>query len=284
LFPLSSENLLVASLKFCAGVCSGIVFLIILFVANEAIPSFTSPGFTAFFTDEAWYPTYNQFNLVPMIIGTLCLASGAVLLSAPLGILSALFCHFYGKGLTLKIYRRIIELLAGVPSVVFGFWGLMVLVPMIAKIAQPGASLLAGVLILFIMILPTMALTADVALEQVPKSLIQGSYALGYTKTRTLLSVVLPSAKSGLAVGFILQVGRALGETMAVLMVTGNVVQIPESVFNPIRALTSNIALEMAYAVDHHRSALFFTGLILILVVLALVLLSHSLQRTADGR
>ncbi len=284
MFHLKIECLLIWFFRLCAIISSGVVLLIFFFIAKESSASFIEPGVGSFFFDESWHPTYGNYNLLPMLVGSVLLTAGAVFLSAPLGVASAIYCNFYGSGALLLCYRKIIELLSGIPSVVFGFWGLMFLVPKIAEYKQPGTSLLAGIFILTIMILPTMALAADAALQRVPEELENGALALGFSKSRTIFSVMLPAAKKGLIVGLLLQVGRAIGETMAVLMVTGNVVRMPGSLFDPIRALTSNIALEMAYAMGSHRSALFFSGLVLILLIIVLVMLASFIERDFDER
>jgi phosphate transport system permease protein len=205
--------------------------------------------------------------------------TGSVLIATPLGILSAVFCHYYAPPAIARLYRRLIELLAGIPSVVYGFWGIMVLVPLIAEIQPPGPSLLAGILILTIMILPTIALMADASLANVPQQYIRGAAALGLPRWATIRGVVFPAAKSGLFTGVILEIGRAIGETMAILMVCGNVVQIPSSIFDPIRTLTANIALEMAYALGDHRAALFVSGLVLMAMIVALALAAEWISR-----
>jgi phosphate transport system permease protein len=161
-------------------------------------------------------------------------------------------------------------LLAGIPSVVYGLWGLTVLVPLIARIESPGSSLLAAILVLGLMILPTVALTSASALEAVPDSLMRGAAALGMTRKGQILGVAVPAARVGIIGGILLSLARALGETMAVVMVAGNVVQTPHSIFEPVRVLTANIALEMAYATGLHRSGLFASGLLLTALVLVL--------------
>lgn len=214
-----------------------------------------------------------------MLWGTLFATIGSVLVATPLGILSAIFCQYYAPARIAYLYRRLIELLAGIPSVVYGFWGLVVLVPLINRLHPPGTSLLAGIAILTIMILPTMALVADASFAKVPQEYLLGSASLGLSKWGTIYGVVFPAAKSGLFTGVILQTGRAIGETMAVLMVCGNVVQTPQSLFDPIRTLTANIALEMAYAVGDHRSALFVSGLMLMVMIIALVTAAEVISR-----
>ncbi|QMS86381.1 phosphate ABC transporter permease subunit PstC (plasmid) [Nostoc edaphicum CCNP1411] len=216
---------------------------------------------------------------MPMLWGSLLVTLGSVLLAAPLGIGSAIFCQYYAPPLVGGFYRQLIELLAGIPSVVYGFWGLVVLVPLIGKLQPPGASLLAGIAILTLMILPTIALTAQASFSEVPNEYLQGAAALGISRWATIRSVVLTAAKSGIFTGLILGTGRAIGETMAVLMVCGNVVQIPTSLFDPLRTLTANIALEMAYATGNHRSALFVSGLLLMVAIAALVGVAEVISR-----
>ncbi|QDU35729.1 Phosphate transport system permease protein PstC [Maioricimonas rarisocia] len=254
---------------------AAIILVIVAFLVRESLPALRSVGIERFATDPSWHPaavaTEGTFNLLPMLVGTLLAAVGAVLLATPLGIGSALFCRFYAPPLLARPYRMMIELLAGIPSVVYGFWGLVVLVPLIAAIAQPGSSLLAGILILTVMILPTLALVADASIGSVPRDYLRAAAALGLSRWGTIAGVVLPTARSGLLTGIILATMRALGETMAVLMVCGNVVQIPGTLFDPVRTLTANIALEMAYALGDHRSALFVSGLLLMGLVTLLV-------------
>ncbi len=277
------SSLLTWVLRGCGAASAAVVVLIAAFLVTESIPGLRAVGLGRFFRDPSWHPAAaaaeGTFNLAPMVWGTLLSTAGAVLLAAPLGLLSAVFCRFYAPPALARPYRRLIELLAGIPSVVYGFWGLVVLVPLVARVRPPGASLLTGVLILALMVLPTVALTADAALESVPRRYLRGAAALGLGRWATLAGVALPAARSGVATGVILAAGRALGETMAVLMVCGNVVQVPASVFDPVRTLTANIALEMAYALGDHRSALFVSGLLLLALVSALVLAAEAVDR-----
>jgi phosphate transport system permease protein len=209
-----------------------------------------------------------------MVWATLAASLGAVLLAAPLGVTCAIFQRFYASKGVNKLFSLMMALLAGIPSVVYGLWGLTVLVPMIAEWHPPGTSLLAAILVLALMILPTVALTSASALNSVPEDLLRGAAALGITRKGQILGVAVPAARSGILGGVLLALARALGETMAVLMVAGNVVQAPGSIFDSVRVLTANIALEMAYATGMHRSGLFASGLILTLIVLALALLA----------
>jgi phosphate transport system permease protein len=279
LFRLKSDLILIWVLRACAAVAGAVVLLIVVFLVSESLPVLRHVGLAPFFTDASWHPVERLYNLTPMLVGTLCAMTGAVLVATPLGILSAVFCHYYAPPLVSRWYRRLIELLAGIPSVVYGFWGLVNLVPLIARVHPPGPSLLAGILILTIMILPTIALMADAALANVPQHYLRGAAALGLPRWAMIRGVVFPAAKSGLFTGVILETGRAIGETMAVLMVCGNVVQTPRSLFDPIRTLTANIALEMSFAEGDHRSALFVSGLILMALIVVLAVAAEIISK-----
>ncbi|OUL28926.1 phosphate ABC transporter permease subunit PstC [Nostoc sp. RF31YmG] len=276
---LNSDLWLLWILRGLAAMAGAIALLIIFFLILESLPVLQRVGITRFFSDSSWNPTAGFYNLLPMLWGTLLAMFGSVLIATPIGILSAVFCQFYAPPTLAKIYRSLIELLAGIPSVVYGFWGLVVLVPLIGRIHPPGPSLLAGIAILTIMILPTIALVADASLAKVPLSYHQGAAALGLSRWATISKVVFPAAKSGLFTGMILETGRAIGETMAILMVCGNVVQTPKSLFDPIRTLTANIALEMAYATGDHRSALFVSGLVLMGLIVLLVAVAEIISQ-----
>lgn len=273
------DLLLVWSLRGAAAVSGAIALLIAVFLVLESLPILRQIGLGRFFGDPSWHPTEQLYNLTPMLWGTLYAMVGAVLVATPLGVLSAVFCQYYAPPKVAGLYRRLIELLAGIPSVVYGLWGLMVLVPMVGRIHPPGPSLLAGVIVLSIMILPTIALSADAALANVPREYRQAAAALGISRWSTIRHVVFPAAKSGLFTGVILETGRAIGETMAILMVCGNQIQTPKSVFDPVRTLTANIALEMAYAMGDHRSALFVSGLLLLGMIIVLVAAAETISR-----
>ncbi len=274
-----SEIILIWILWGMAIASGAIVLLILLFLIWETLPILQIIGLARFFNDPAWHPTSEEFNLVPMLWGTLFVTVGSILIATPIGILSAVFCHYYAPKAIANLYRRAIELLAGIPSVVYGFWGLVVLVPIIGRIHPPGPSLLTGILILTLMILPTITLVADASLASVPSEYLRGCASCGLGRWATVRGVVFPAAKSGLITGVILATGRAIGETMAVLMVCGNVVQTPKDIFEPVRTLTANIALEMAYAVGNHRAALFVTGLVLMVMIIALVIAAELLNK-----
>ena len=281
--PHRTDTALAWLLRGAAAAAATIVFLVVVFLCIEAQPALRGIGLLRFFTDPSWHPTggpaTGRFNLVPMIVGTLVVSAGALALATPLGVLSAVFSRFYAPAWLAGGFRSMIQLLAGIPSVVYGLWGLVVLVPLIARWQPPGASVLAGILVLAVMILPTIALIADSSLAAVPRPCLHGAAALGFSRWGAVWGVALPAARRGLFTAVLLGAARALGETMAVLMVCGNVVQFPRSLFDPVRTLTANIALEMAYALDVHRSALFVSGLVLLAAVVLLVLAAEMAGR-----
>jgi phosphate transport system permease protein len=281
LSPSLGDTILIWTLRGFAVIAGAIALLIVVFLILEALPVLRQVGLWRFFTDASWNPAEELYNLTPMLWGTCLAMAGSVLIATPLGVLSAVFCQYYAPPRISSLYRRLIELLAGIPSVVYGFWGLVVLVPLIGRLHPPGTSLLAGIAILTIMILPTIALTADASFAKVPPDYLRGAAALGLSRWATVRGVVFPAAKSGLFTGLILETGRAIGETMAILMVCGNVVQTPKSLFDPMRTLTANIALEMAYATGNHRSALFVSGLVLMAIIVALVAAAEVLKPSA---
>jgi phosphate transport system permease protein len=278
-----NDVILLWILRGCALVTGTVVLLIALFLFLESIPALRSVGIARFVTDASWHPasgsTDSEFNLLPMIIATVLATTGAIVVATPLGIGSAVFSHFYAPRVLGQAYGKVIELLAGIPSVVYGMWGLVVLVPIVAGWQPPGASLLSAIVVLTIMIVPTIALVSGATFDNLPREYLESAAALGLSRWGTVWGIVLPASRSGLFTAVLLGAGRAIGETMAVLMVAGNVVRSPTSIFHPVRTLTANIALEMAYAMGYHRAALFVCGLILMLMVVALVSLAESLSK-----
>lgn len=267
----AADDLLLLTLRALGAVSGSVVLLILAFLLREALPALVDPGPWRFLTDPSWNPVEGRFRLLPMVAGTTLASLGAVLLAGPAGIASAVFCRVYAPPRLATWYRRLVRVFAGVPSVVYGFWGLVVLVPWIAAWRPPGASLLAAVLVLALMIHPTVALLADASLAAVPAETWHAAAALGLSRWRLAAQVAVPAARAGIGAGIVLAAARAVGETMAVMMVAGNVVQVPGSAFDPVRTLTANIALEMAYAMGRHRAALFLTGLVLLGLATALV-------------
>jgi phosphate transport system permease protein len=279
LFLSRTDKQLAAPLRGCALFSAAIVLLILLFLAKESWPVLRNVALTRFVTDASWHPVQHLYRLTPMLSATLYSTLGAVLLAAPLGIASALFSRYYAPPFLAGCYRRLVELLAGIPSVVYGFWGLTTLAPLIGRLHPPGVSLLTGILVLTLMILPTVALSVDAALAVLPGAYVRGAAALGLSRWGLISGVALPAARSSIVAGIMLAAGRAIGETMAVLMVAGNVVEQPHSLFDSVRTLTANIALEMAYATGEHRAALFVSGMALMLMVLVLVGMAELFPR-----
>lgn len=275
-----ADAVLAVSVQAASAVAALVVAGVFIFLVVEAWPALSRIGL-GFISDDGWHPygAERAYGLLPILLGTLLSSLGALLLAVPLGLAAAVFLRCYAPPWAAGPYRRAIEVLAGIPSVIYGFWGLVVLVPLLAAWAPPGASLLAASLILAIMILPTVALFADAALGAVPSETIAAGVALGLSRLSVVWRVLLPAARGGIATGVLLAAGRAIGETMAVLMVAGNVVQLPASMFEPVRTLTANIALEMAYALSLHRSALFASGLLLLVLTAVLVAIATRFDR-----
>ena len=245
--------------------------LIAVFIFHEGLSIVFSHGFSGFVLSTRWGPRQGQFGIFAMIVGSLAVTFGALLIAVPLGLGCAItLTEFCPQG-PARALKAMIELLAGIPSVVYGFIGLVVLVPFIRTyIGGPGLSVLAASMVLGIMILPNIVSISIDAILAVPNSYREGSIALGATKWQTVYRVVLRAARSGILAAVILGMGRAVGETMAVLMVAGNSVQIPTTITDPVRTLTSNIALEMGYAAGDHRKALFATGIVLFVMIMIL--------------
>lgn len=270
-------------LGLMAVVCAALLMLVVLFLLQESWPVLRSGRWIAFFQQQGWYPMEGRFGVLPMVWASLAIAAGAVLLALPIGLGGAIFLIFFAPQPIAIVYRLLLNLLSGIPSVVFGLWGLTELVPLIAAWKPPGASLLAAILLLAMMIVPTIALTSAAALAAVPSAWVSAATALGLRRKTLVLAVAVPAARSGIISGTLLATARALGETMAVLMVAGNVVQNPAGLFQPVRALTANIALEMAYAMGDHRAGLFASGLLLLLVVWLLALGASHAVKSREG-
>ncbi|MCW7540991.1 phosphate ABC transporter permease subunit PstC [Aquabacterium sp. A7-Y] len=277
LSPPRSDLWLVVGLRVLAAFAVALLTIIIWCLLSDAWNVFAEVGVARLAMDDDWHPTENRFGLAPMAIASVASAVGSVVVAAPMGVGAAIWCRFHSGPRVSRAFRQMLALFAGVPSVIFGFWGLTTLVPLIARTHPPGASLLAGSLVLAMMILPTIALTSHSALEAVPSSYLAAGHALGLRHGTIVVRVALVAARHGILVGVILSLGRALGETMAMLMVSGNVVQVPSSVYDSVRSLASNIALEMAYAAGIHRSALYACGLALIAVVALTTVLSDRI-------
>jgi len=286
---LHIDSVVKLCLQAVASIAILLVVLIVAFLVYESRTALTELGWRLW-SDDAWFPaeaaSEGKFGLVPIAVGTLLVSFGAILIAAPVGIASAIFNRFYAPRYVAMVYRRLVELLVGIPSVVFGFWGLVVLCPALSWLVDflgrppiPGPSLLSAVIVVSLMILPTVMLMTETAFKSVPASYLHGAAALGMGRLSAIRHIVLPHAKVGITTGIVLAMARAIGETMAVVMVAGNIVRIPSSIFDPVRTLTANIALEMGYAVGVQRSALFSSGLMLLGLVAILFAAEILLRR-----
>jgi phosphate ABC transporter permease protein PstC len=265
------EKVIEKALMLTAFSAVAAIVLIFAFIFREGLPLMLKTGIGKFIAGTHWAPSQNQYGILPMIVGSLEVTLLAIVFGAVLGLSCSMFLAEFAPRWSVRILKPVIELLAGIPSVVYGFIGVVVLVPFIRRsFGGPGFSVLASAIILGIMILPMVIAVSLDALQAVPLSYKEGSLALGATRWQTLYRVIFPAARSGVIAALILGMGRAVGETMAVIMVAGNAVKIPHSVLEPVRTLTSNIALEMGYASGDHQAALFATGVVLFIITMIL--------------
>jgi phosphate transport system permease protein len=247
--------------------------LITFFIFQAGVPLIAQIGLWEFLTSTTWSPTSNppQFGILPMIVGSLWLTIGSLVIGVPLGLAVAIFMVELAPARLAAVMRPAIQLLAGIPSVIYGFIGLTLLAPLIrTSLGGPGLSVLTGAIILGIMILPSVIAISEDAMRAVPESIRAGAFALGATHWQVISGIVVPTARSGIVAGVILGMGRALGETMAVIMMIGNALDIPVSPLDSATTLTSNIGLELAYASGQHREALFATGVVLFILIMIL--------------
>lgn len=284
---INNEKLVEKTLMFSAGIFIIIIFLITIFIFAKGLPLLAKTGLGDFIFNTEWNPTKGIFGIGSMFVGSLLVTVGAMIWAVPLGLSTAIFMAEIAPPRIGSALGQLVNLLAGIPSVVYGFIGLIVLVPFIRdNIGGNGMSLLAGAIILGIMILPTVVNVSRDALLAVPRDYKEGSLALGATHSQTIGRVIIPAAKSGIITAVVLGMGRAIGETMAVVMVTGNSPMIPGSVLQPVRTMTSNIVLEMGYASGDHQAALFATGMILFILIVGLNLMINFMAKAGakDGR
>ncbi len=268
---INAERLAGGLLSVVAFSALASLLLIALFIFREGLPFMLKIGLRDFLFSPVWNPAVGQFGIAAMIVASLGVTLGAMLIGVPLGIAGAIFMNEFLPVPVTRVIKPAIELLAGIPSVVFGFLGVMVLAPLIrAHLGGPGLSFLAAAVILGIMILPTIISISTDALAAVPPAYREGALALGATRWQSVYRVTLKAARSGILASLILGMGRALGETMAVIMVAGNTVKIPRAITDPVRTLTANIALEMSNATGMAREALFATGVVLFVVIMIL--------------
>ena len=263
------------------------VVVICLFLFANGIPAMKEIGLFKFLTGTTWRPGNDIYGILPMILGSIYVTAGALIVGVPIGLLTAVFlARFCPKGLY-RIMKPAVSLMAGIPSVVYGFFGMCVLVPIIRPIAEKfdgsGNSMLTASILLGLMILPTIVEVSESSIRAVPESYYEASLALGATHERSVYRAVFPAAKSGIMAGIVLGIGRAIGETMAVIMIAGNQPRVPGSIFEGVRTMTANIVIEMGYASGLHRQALIATGVVLFIFILILNVCFSLLKNKSDN-
>ncbi|MDY4771710.1 MAG: phosphate ABC transporter permease subunit PstC [Lachnospiraceae bacterium] len=285
-------------LVFLIAACVSIlaVALICVFLFANGIPAIGKIGPLKFLRGETWRPSNEIFGIFPMIMGSIYVTAGAILIGVPIAILTSVFLAKYCPKQIYRPLKSATELMAGVPSIVYGFFGLVLIVPMVRDFSHflvevtgnkhlnsNGSSMLTASILLGIMILPTIIGVTESAIRSIPESYYEGSLALGATHERTIFRVILPAAKSGILAGVVLGIGRAIGETMAVIMVAGNQARMPDGLLKGVRTMTANIVIEMGYATDLHREALIATGVVLFVFILIINLCLSVLNRRSDN-
>ena len=285
-------------LVFLIAACVSIlaVALICVFLFANGIPAIGKIGPLKFLRGETWRPSNEIFGIFPMIMGSIYVTAGAILIGVPIAILTSVFLAKYCPKQIYRPLKSATELMAGVPSIVYGFFGLVLIVPMVRDFSHflvevtgnkhlnsNGSSMLTASILLGIMILPTIIGVTESAIRSIPDSYYEGSLALGATHERTIFRVILPAAKSGILAGVVLGIGRAIGETMAVIMVAGNQARMPDGLLKGVRTMTANIVIEMGYATDLHREALSATGVVLFVFILIINLCLSMLNRRSNN-
>ena len=268
-------------LAACMSIAS--VALICIFLFANGLPAMKEIGLDNFLLGRMWKPGADIYGIFPMIVGSVYVTGLALAMGVPVAILTAVYLAFFCPQRAYRVVKPAIELMAGIPSVVYGFFGIAVLVPLVRKISESvngrGNSIFTAALLLAVMILPTVIGVIEPALRAVPRSYYEGALALGATHERSVFFAVMPAAKSGILAGIVLGLGRAMGETMAVIMVAGNQARMPKGVFQGIRTLTGNIVIEMGYATGLHREALIATGVVLFVFILIINMALTLIQR-----
>lgn len=274
------ENAMKYLFLLAACVSIAAVILICVFLFANGLPAIHKIGASKFFFGTVWQPSNNLYGNFPMIIGSACVTCGALILGVPVGILTAVFLARFCPARIYKPIKSAVNLMAGIPSVVYGFFGLVVFVPWIRNVlGGNGMSLITASLLLGIMILPTIISVSEASIRAVPNSYYEGGLALGASHERSVFYALLPAAKGGIFAGVVLGIGRAVGETMAVMMVAGNQAILPKSIISGVRTLTTNIVMEMGYSTDLHREALIGSAVALFLFILAINLSLSLFQR-----
>ncbi len=267
---------------FFVAACTSVlaVALICLFLFANGLPAMKEIGVFDFLLGQKWRPSNDIYGIFPMILGSIYVTAGAVVIGVPIGVLTAVFMAKFCPKVIYKPLKMATELLAGIPSIVYGFFGLVVLVPFIRQnFDGNGTSIFTASVLLGIMILPTIIGVSESAIRTVPTHYYEGALALGATHERSIFCVVLPAARSGVIAGVVLGIGRAIGETMAVMMVAGNQARMPVGIFKGVRTMTTNIVIEMGYAADLHREALIATAVVLFVFILIINLSVSILNR-----
>ena len=282
------EGIAKALFVAAAGISVLAVALICVFLFANGVPALAQIGLPEFLFGTTWRPANDIYGIFPMIVGSIYVTAGAMVVGVPTGLLCAIFLSRFASGKIAAVLKPGVELLAGIPSVVYGFFGLVILVPFVRantpdNVTGNGLSLLAASVLLGIMILPTIITVAQSALDAVPKKYYEGSLALGADHERSVFRVIVPAATSGIMASIVLGVGRAIGETMAVIMVAGNQPIVPESIFEGVRTMTANIVLEMGYAADLHRGALIATGVVLFVFILLITMLFNVIRKRGEA-
>ena len=279
------ENLMHMVFFLCALTSIFAVVLICIFLFANGVPAMKEIGLLDFLTGAKWKPGNDIYGILPMILGSLYITAGAIVIGVPIGLLTAVFMAFNCPKKLYGLLKPCTELLAGIPSIVYGFFGMVIIVPAVRAVAGvfradiSGSSILAASILLGIMILPTIIGVSESAINAVPSSYYEGSLALGASHERSVFFATLPAAKSGILAGIVLGIGRAIGETMAVIMIAGNQPRMPKGITEGLRTMTANIVLEMGYASGLHREALIATGVVLFVFILLINLSVSMLNR-----
>lgn len=282
---MKSINENVMKFVFLAAACTSVlaVALICIFLFANGIPAMAKIGLPDFLFGMKWKPSNGLYGIFPFILGSIYVTAGAIVVGVPTALLLAIFLAFYCPKKLYGPLKAMVNLLAGIPSVVYGFFGLTVFVPLLRQLTgHDGSTMLTASVLLGIMILPTVTGVAEPALKSVPTSYYEGALALGATHEKSVFGTVFPAAKSGVLAGVVLGIGRAIGETMAVIMVAGNQTWMPQGLFKGLRTMTANIVIEMGYATDLHREALIATGVVLFVFILIINLCVSALKRRAE--
>lgn len=280
----TSERLM--QIVFFIAACTSVlaVALICIFLFANGIPAIAKIGIPDFLLGQKWKPSNNLYGILPFILGSIYVTAGSIVIGVPLALLLSVFLAFYCPKRLYPVLKTMVNLMAGIPSVVYGFFGLVMIVPLMRQITgKDGSTMLTASILLGIMILPTVTGVTESALRSVPMSYYEGALALGATHERSVFCTIFPAAKSGIMAGVVLGIGRSIGETMAVIMVAGNQTWMPQGLLKGVRTMTTNIVMEMGYAADLHREALIATGVVLFVFILIINLCVSALKHKAES-